>query len=76
MFMDAPLAMKWDNPEPGVYEASAKRTRDVALEVFAPLDDEDADEYVWWAFSEGRRVASGYADSLKSAKQQCELAAA
>ena len=68
--------MKWDNPEPGVYESFTMRTTDVHLEVFSPLDEADDDEYVWWVWSEGRRITGGRAHSLEEAQRQCELAAA
>lgn len=69
--------MNWDNPEPGVYEAFTQRTTDVVLEVFSPLeDDEDDQEYLWWAVSEGRVLHCGIADSVEEAQRDCELAVA
>lgn len=69
--------MKWENPEPGVYEATTTRTTDVLLEVFSPLDgEEDQAEYLWWAVSEGRLLHVGVAGSVADAQRDCELAAA
>lgn len=67
--------MNWDNPEPGVYEALSTRTKDVALVVFQ-ANEYDADEYTWFAFSEGRVLGCGTAVGLDSAKAACEAAAA
>ena len=65
--------MKWDNPEPGIYEATTTRTTDVLLEVFSPLEEEEDQEYLWWAVSEGRVLHCGLATSVDEAQRQCEL---
>lgn len=65
--------MNWDNPEPGVYEATMTRTTDVLLEVFSPLDQQEDDEFMWWAVSEGRVLHCGIAPSVEEAQRQCEL---
>jgi hypothetical protein len=68
--------MIWDNPEPGVHEAFTTRTTDVVLEVFEPLVDEDDDEVLWWAVSEGKVLFAGRARSVEEAKQEVERWAA
>jgi len=65
--------MRWDNPEPGIFEAFRRRCTDVVLEVYVANDD-DPDEHAWWALSEGRVIAAGTAGSLAEAKRQAELA--
>lgn len=68
--------MKWDNPEPGVHEAFATRTVNVALEVFETDDDEPDGMCKWWALSEGHVIGHGWAPDIAEAKRQCELVAA
>lgn len=67
--------MNWDQPEPGVWEAFTTRTADVTLEVFDPQEEDDGD-YLWMAFSDGRVLGAGRAESLEEAKRRCELVAA
>lgn len=61
--------MNWDNPEPGVYEASANIP--VSLEVFAP-DDDDPELYVWIVLCRGRIVAEGETVGFENAKAAVE----
>lgn len=63
--------MKWDNPEPGIYEAMTTRTQAVTLEVFEPAPEDDAGRYQWWAIAGGRVIADGETYGLSTAMAQC-----